>query len=1120
MTDFDLLHEYAARKSEASFTTLVNRYVNLVYSAALRQTHNPHTAEEIAQAVFIILARKAGGMRPETVLSGWLLRTTRFVALNTRRRELHRLHTEQETMNLYPTTETHSAWEQIAPLLDEALVSLSERDRNALTLRFFEHQSFKEIGGTLGTTEDGAQKRVSRALEKLRGNFAKHGLVLPSALLVGVLSEGAVQAAPSTLAASAATAAMSSALAAGPVSLLAQLAQAALETAQIKARAFQAAAVTLTVLTALLVVHQLKATSVASPAVAKVAAAESERRPMNRVSAALPRTVSTSTQTHIGELLLRVLDSENETPIANARLTLVQTADFPNRLTNVLATGQRGECLVPIDRTPAQNWNSRIEIYRDGYVPKYVSWSAAQGDAIQDIPAEYTTKLIRGVNIGGMVANAKGEAISDAKVVFTVSGPSPGASLTRERLTMMGFYHAEVTDGQGRWHCNHVPSEFGMIDYVVSHPDYITGWFVMAKLGPTTNSGSIYLAEEALRNGTATMILKPGLVVAGAVVDEGGQPVVSAKVTCRNGHEPLANQAVGLNGRFRFSNASDKESILTVQAEGFAPRDMTIQPAHLTNELLVVLTKGAVLRGQVVDESGAPIAKAGIAMSADELNRNRFDWSAKTDEQGRFEWLTAPASQAYYAVSASGYKSQSRLPMIADGTEHLITLRQSIEAGPVRFSGTVVDAETRQPVQSFKVLMSTTESTTHDVGGFSYPSQQTIRRTTTAMMHRTNGKEGRFSFTTSGAAAAYVLEIEADGYWPARIIVTEPLANDCQFAVELKRGAGVNGIVQWPDGTPVSGATVVLCTEQEKAIPDLSKSIIQRAYMKLPGQLDLTRGSLRTESDIQGRFSFPPKLGIKRIIASHTGGYGETSLEDLAASRSLVLQPWGRVAGTLMIGNQPGRNESIALDNWFWRYVDSAYVQVNLATKTDADGRFVIEGVPPGDWKVSHRLNLKDKMGASIPLSQSRYIEVKAGQTTQVTVGGTGRTVVGRIKVSGLTQQVDWLRGVHRLSSKVPNPVDRDFCLSEAGREAQRRSREYALMVDAEGAFKIDDVLPGIYDLRISMNAPNPPDDLRFRTSFIRTIQKTIGEIIVPDAPAGEATVCDLGALEFSLDKP
>ena len=109
MNDFELLREYAGRASEDAFTLLVNRYVNLVYSAALRQTGDSHDAEEITQAVFLILARKAGGMRPDTVLTGWLLRTTRFVALNARRREINRMHLEREAMNLYPT-ETDAAW--------------------------------------------------------------------------------------------------------------------------------------------------------------------------------------------------------------------------------------------------------------------------------------------------------------------------------------------------------------------------------------------------------------------------------------------------------------------------------------------------------------------------------------------------------------------------------------------------------------------------------------------------------------------------------------------------------------------------------------------------------------------------------------------------------------------------------------------------------------------------------------------------------------------------------------------------------------------------------------------------------------------------------------------------
>src|ERR1043166_8980236 len=144
MTDLDLLHEYAMRNSEEAFETLTSKYTNLVYSAALRQTRDPATAEEITQAVFIVLARKAAALRRDTVLSGWLLRTTRFVALNARRRELHRRHIEQQAMSLYPS-ETDAAWKQIAPLLAEALVSLTQQDRNAIALRFFEQKSFKEI---------------------------------------------------------------------------------------------------------------------------------------------------------------------------------------------------------------------------------------------------------------------------------------------------------------------------------------------------------------------------------------------------------------------------------------------------------------------------------------------------------------------------------------------------------------------------------------------------------------------------------------------------------------------------------------------------------------------------------------------------------------------------------------------------------------------------------------------------------------------------------------------------------------------------------------------------------------------------------------------------------------
>src|SRR5208283_4461100 len=134
MDDMALLREYAARNSEAAFETLVSRYTNLVYTAALRRTGNPQLAEEVTQAVFIILAKKAGRIRGETVLAGWLFKTVRFTASAQLKAAVRRQRREQEAqMDSAITQEasTDSAWEHISPLLDEGLARLKEKDRQA-----------------------------------------------------------------------------------------------------------------------------------------------------------------------------------------------------------------------------------------------------------------------------------------------------------------------------------------------------------------------------------------------------------------------------------------------------------------------------------------------------------------------------------------------------------------------------------------------------------------------------------------------------------------------------------------------------------------------------------------------------------------------------------------------------------------------------------------------------------------------------------------------------------------------------------------------------------------------------------------------------------------------------
>src|SRR5271156_2934796 len=182
LDDHELLAQYAQgprEHSEAAFAALAERHVNLVYSTTLRSVGNAHAAQEIAQAVFIILANKDGKLSHRVVLSGWLYQTTRLTAANFLRGEIRRQQREQEAFMQSTLQEPADdlAWRQITPLLDEALGKLGECDRNAIVLRFFENKNLREVGVAAGTSEDAAKMRVNRALEKLRKIFGKRGAV-------------------------------------------------------------------------------------------------------------------------------------------------------------------------------------------------------------------------------------------------------------------------------------------------------------------------------------------------------------------------------------------------------------------------------------------------------------------------------------------------------------------------------------------------------------------------------------------------------------------------------------------------------------------------------------------------------------------------------------------------------------------------------------------------------------------------------------------------------------------------------------------------------------------------------------------------------------------------------
>ena len=200
--DMDLVREFARNHSEAAFTELVQRHLPLVYSVARRYTGNDGDAQDVAQAVFIILARKAAVLRGNTLVPGWLYETTRFTATRLLRTNLRRNAREQEAYMQSTLNEgdTGGDWEKLAPHLETAMARLGERDRALLVLRFYQNKTGAEAATLMGVRENTLHKRVARALNKLRTILAKQGVTLSGEAVAGAIASNSIQPIPAGLA--------------------------------------------------------------------------------------------------------------------------------------------------------------------------------------------------------------------------------------------------------------------------------------------------------------------------------------------------------------------------------------------------------------------------------------------------------------------------------------------------------------------------------------------------------------------------------------------------------------------------------------------------------------------------------------------------------------------------------------------------------------------------------------------------------------------------------------------------------------------------------------------------------------------------------------------------------
>jgi len=778
------------------------------------------------------------------------------------------------------------------------------------------------------------------------------------------------------------------------------------------------------------------------------------------------------------DMEIQVVDSASKQPLPGVDLS-INMQGAGNRKDRTEAAGKAWLMLPPQDPQYLS-----IQARLDGYVKKSADW---RGGAL---PATYVMEMERGTSIGGVVKDEQGNPVKGASVSLLFPGDAAGAR--------GGMYQTEgpfITDEEGKWRCDTVPADLTNLSMQLSHKEFISDEHYGASPRP---------ADAELRALTAVSVLKHGIAVAGVVLDDQGKPIAGASVA--QGADRFGSNFPKIKtdeeGKFRFGNARPGPLVLTVQAKNYAPELKDITVAAAMPELEFRLGPAKTVRGKVVDEKGKPVGGAFVAADTWRGHRS-LEWRVNTKNDGSFLWTGAPADEVLIDLGKQGFQSLRHFHLVASDKEVLITLRK-----PQKISGSVVDDQTGQPIEKFKVV---TGIKWQDTGQPIYWDDRSAQ----------SGADGQYQVTFDEPYPQRAVRVEALGYIPAISPLLKQDAGDVVFDVRLKKGTGPTGIVRLPDGNPAPGTDVLLCT------PGSQASLHN-------GKIDarMNQGAAVVKTGADGRFEFLPQLENFLIIAVQDEGYAEVTQDAFKASTDIKLQPWGKIEGKLMIGSKPGASQTINLsyNRPFDEKAPRYFVQYEATT--DKDGNFSFAQVVPGEIQVSRSLMQHLPGGVmTSAYTHTSWVTVKAGETAKVALGGTGRPIVGKINLPPDAAIKGWTftnSGMNTKQSEPKYPDGWDDFTPEQQQEWWKKRTEsdeykkqlrtihnYSLVIDPDGKFRADDVEPGAYQLYIMMSEPMHPTK-----GWGEPVASANKVVVVPEIPGGRTDEpLDIGTLDMMVMK-
>jgi thiol-disulfide isomerase/thioredoxin len=700
-----------------------------------------------------------------------------------------------------------------------------------------------------------------------------------------------------------------------------------------------------------------------------------------------------------------------------------------------------------------------LRMAHDGYVTQQIEWTES------DIPSEWTAKLQKGVTIGGVVRDPGGKPIAGVQVTLTTIQRNASGDFTEMEAGVV------TTDAAGKWTSRSLSPDFKSVSLDLIHPEFrLTQYNTSASdsVGPGEISKADLLGLEAV------LVMKPAMSVAGVVANEAGKPIAGAEVFFQQMvEEPTRRLATtDVAGQFKFSIMTAGEGSIAVAADGLSPQSRAVAFDDNVKPVVFKLARGPALEGRILDSDKKPVAGATVALQS-WAGAPFPKWSTATDQEGRFSWDSAPSDIATYSMSKDGYVPLTRdlAPSSRKPADIVLT-----KVGLI--TGKVVDAQTKQPVQQFHIIVGRTYGGDNVIWERNRPIQCS---------------DGKYSYHSPQNSGDQIrLLVEADGYLPA---VSPAVENSGWFTnnFELKKGSGFEGTVKLPNGQPAAGIQVALLTGDYTMLKDA----------QLTGAGSNPGGKNVFTTDAEGKFTLPAAYGTE-VVAVGPPGYAEAKLDELSGRLALTLQPWGRIEGTARNGRKPATNVCVMIvDTTGGRSMQLTYDFESYRTQTDDQGRFVLTHVPPGKRFL---VRLYAAGPSRWNWSHIEAVEVKSGEVTRVDYGGKGRTVAGKVVPSDPARVIDWNSGMNNFATRMPKPAAPFKTPAEVEawnnspeiRQARANQHYYGIQFHADGSFRIEDVPPGQYDMRLQFNDPGPRSFMM--GALIGSVHR---EVEVPEMPNG-----------------